>query len=199
VIDGAPVRLWELTCPPCEAYLAKFNPDLWAGVISEIGETPDEEKAREDFQKRGALDRDQIMALAMAKLAGVELPETMRRPISGLAPHVPVISGQLECADGHPNEPGMKFCGDCGMPLRAAPRLCPDGHEVAAKMRFCGECGQPVDALPALEAPLVPAARSAVVKRMKDMRSEDLKRLARDRGLDDSGTRTQLLERLRAA
>ena len=118
---GNPAPVWKLDCAPCEAHL-RSDP-LWSPTLSEVPETPDEENAREDFQKRGAIDRDQVMALAMAKLAGVELPDTMRRPISGLAPHVPTIIGEIECTAGHPNEPGSKFCSECGSPMRDAALL----------------------------------------------------------------------------
>jgi hypothetical protein len=201
VSEGVRASVWNLTCEPCCSFLRRTEDKLWSPTLSEVPETPDESNAREDFQKRGAIDRDQVMALAMAKLAGVELPDTMRRPISGLAPHVPVIAGEIVCDAGHPNEPGMKFCGSCGVPLRApAKRSCPDGHEVAAGMRFCGECGKPAGgAAPALEAvPAVPAAPSRS-PRLKDMRAADLQVLAREKGLDDSGSRTDLIGRLRDA
>ena len=196
---GNPAPVWKLDCVQCEAHL-RSDP-LWSPTLSEVPETPDETNAREDFDKRGAFDRDAVMAMAMAKLANIELPETLRRPLTGLAPHVPMITGLMECDAGHPNEPGMKFCGECGIPLRApAKRACPDGHEVAAGMRFCGECGKPAEgAVPALEAvPEAPAAPSQP-KRLRDMRADDLKALARDKGLDDSGSRADLIGRLRTA
>lgn len=192
---GNPDPVWKLDCPQCEEFL-RTDP-LWTSTLSELPETYDEVKSREDFERRGALDRDQVMALAMAKLAGVELPDTMRRPISGLAPHVPAIGGaKMVCDAGHDNEPGMKFCGECGIPLRtSAKRTCPDGHEVPAKLRFCGECGQPAEG-----APPAAAAPAAVKKtRLKDKRLVELQQIARDKGLDDSGTRIQVIERLQAA
>lgn len=200
--DGARAQVWELSCTQCEIFLAT-SPN-WARTLSEVPETPDEENARKDFEKRGALDRDQVMALAMAKLAGVDLPETMRRPISGLKPHLAVTGAKVVCEAGHDNEPGMKFCGECGASLRApAKRTCPDGHEVAAGMRFCGECGKGVDPaaldVPALApAPAAPEA-SGPKRRLKDRRLTELQQLARDKGLDDSGTRTEVLARLQAA
>ena len=174
---------------------------MWSATLSELPETHDEKITREDFEKRGAFDERAVMAMAMAKLANIELPDTLRRPLTGLAPHVPVITGLMECDAGHPNEPGVKFCGECGVPLRApAKRACPDGHELAAGMRFCGECGKPAEgSAPALEAvPAAPAAPSQP-KKLRDMRADDLKALAREKGLDDSGSRADLIGRLRTA
>jgi Double zinc ribbon len=193
---GKPDLVWKLECSACENYL-RSDP-LWSVTLSEVPESPDETKTREDFEKRGTFDRDAVMAMAMAKLAGVDLPETLRRPLTGLPVHVPVVSGQVECGDGHPNEPGMKFCGECGTALRVpVKRACPDGHEVAAGMRFCGECGQSVADSRALEAAPEPAP--VTVKRLKDMRAADLQAMARGKGLDDSGTRAEVLARLQAA
>ena len=198
---GNPAPVWKLDCVQCEAHL-RSDP-LWSPTLSEVPETPDETNAREDFDKRGAFDRDAVMAMAMAKLANIELPETLRRPLTGLAPHVPMITGLMECDAGHPNEPGMKFCGECGVPLRAlAKRACPGGHEVAAGMRFCGECGKPAEgSAPALEAAPEPPASPAPSqpKRLRDMRADDLKARAREKGLDDSGSRADLIGRLRTA
>jgi hypothetical protein len=202
VTHGAPAKLFKLDCPPCEAYLAKTNADLWAQTLSELPETYDEVKSREDFEKRGALDRDQVMALAMAKLAGVELPDSMRRPISGLAPHVPSIAGVLECVNGHGCEPGSKFCDECGTELRPqGPAACPDGHRNKPGAKFCRECRTPLSAAPAaLEAPPAPAPAPAGPKRrLRDMRAEELRTIARGKGLDDSGSRTEVLARLQAA
>ncbi len=199
--DGEPVKMWALTCPGgCEDFL-RTDPN-WSATISEIPETPDEIKGREDFEKRGAKDRDQVMALAMAKLAGVDLPETMLRPISGLSPHIPAIAGFLVCQQGHDCEPGSKFCAECGSAMRQPQvRACPEGHPVGAAAKFCAECGSSLAA--AIEAPPVPAPRreAAKAKRvpLKDMKLADLQAKARDAGLDDAGTRADLLARLRAA
>jgi hypothetical protein len=194
---GKPVPVWKLDCSPCETHLR--SEPTWSASLSEVPETPDEVSAREDFDKRGAFDRDAVMAMALAKLANVELPETLRRPLTGMAPHVPMVSGLMECDAGHPNEPGMKFCGECGIPLRApAKRTCPDGHEVPAAMKFCGECGQPAGVTaPALEA--APDPVPARTPRLRDMRVADLQKMARARGLDDSGSRADLIGRLRDA
>jgi len=209
VIEGAPVRPWRVECMACEPFLRDRLGDLFASSEADISETPDEIKGREDFQKRGATDRDNILAIAMAKLAGVELPQTIRQAISGASPALPAIAGIMVCEQGHDCEPGSKFCAECGSPMRR-PVLaaCPDGHPVAPTAKFCGECGQPValKAAAAIEPPAavppvpVAAAKAAPrVKPLKDMRAEDLKAIARSRGLDDSGTRVEVLERIRQA
>ena len=154
VINGDPVRLWKLDCGPCSTAL-KDDP-LWSTTEADIPETPDETKGREDFAKRGATDRDNVLAVAMAKLAGVELPQTIRQAIHGASPEIhATIAGKLICAEGHDAEPGSRFCQECGSPVRqpAASVKCPQGHENAVTAKFCSDCGSPVQPVAAIEPP----------------------------------------------
>lgn len=206
VIQGARVKTWQVTCPACEPFLKERLGDLFATTETDIPETPDETAGREAFEKRGAADRDTIMATALAKLAGVDLPPALRGLIGGSGPSV--VTGALVCEAGHDCDPGSKYCGECGSPVRLpAPALCPQGHQVTVSAKFCQECGNPVAAeVPATvpeqaPAPPPPSQPQVVAKKrpLKDMRADELRALARDKGLDDRGTRTDLLERLRAA
>jgi len=49
----------------------------------------------------------------------------------------------MQCpACGQDNPDGMKFCGECGTPLK---NRCPQcGFENPPKFKFCGECGTPL-------------------------------------------------------
>ena len=207
---GNPVKVWKLDCALCETHLSKD--DLWATSLADLPETPDETKGREDFAKRGATDRDNVLAIAMAKLAGVELPQTIRQAISGASPALPAIAGKLVCENGHDAEPGSKFCQECGAAMRL-PRVaaCSNGHEVGAEAKFCPECGSGLSPAsldtPAIEPPATrvtsaaPAVREAAAKKkpIKDWKLDDLRAEARTRGLDDSGTRLEVLDRIRHA
>ena len=105
MINGVPQHPWGLDCPPCEDFLRTRNPDQWSVTVSEIPETHDETKAREDFEKRGAKDKDAIMTLALARLAGIdasELPDSLTRMVSGARAHVPA---EMECPKGHGQPP----------------------------------------------------------------------------------------------
>ncbi len=205
VRNGAPVHPWTFDCPACENHL-RHDP-LWSSTLSEIPETHDENKAREDFDKRGARDKDQVLALALAKLAGIELPESLLRPITG---NLPKAIALMECPAGHPGKPGSKFCATCGVAmhqpvnaLTAAPALCPEGHENAPGGKFCATCGSAMaTGTPQAQAAHLtpggepePAARKI---RLRDMRLEDLQALARERRVDADGTRVELIDRLKA-
>jgi hypothetical protein len=85
-----------------------------------VGETFDERKAREHYETRGVRSRDALLAVAMARMAGVtDIPPAVQRMLGAIPPHVNV-SGQLLCPSGHASSvPGQKFCGECGQPLSA--------------------------------------------------------------------------------
>ena len=186
VISGAPQNPWSLSCPPCEDFLRKHNSDQWSVTMSEIPETYDEKLAREDFDKRGAKDKDAILTLALARLAGIdssELPESLTRMISGAPLHVPV-AGKMVCPQGHDSPAGMKFCGQCGSPMSS-----------------------PVTkaALDAPQRPAEPPVAASVTLhrqgpvRIQDLRHDELKAACRARGLPDEGVRKVLMKRLRDA
>lgn len=134
----------------CETFLAK-SPE-WSATIRDIPETPDEARDREDYEKRGSKERNQVMALALAKLTGVELPEALMRPADLLALQAPAVAGSLVCGNGHDCPAGSRFCGQCGDSLHAP---------VAA-----GAIGS------------APAAGAEAARPLKSMRADELKALA---------------------
>jgi predicted ATPase/class 3 adenylate cyclase len=68
------------------------------------------------------------------------------------------------CAScGTENEPGRKFCGECGSPLA---RPCPTcGTPNAPTAKFCGECGCSLAATPATAAPATTETTAPVAER----------------------------------
>jgi hypothetical protein len=176
---GIPEKLWKLECSGgCEDHLR--HSDQWSTTLSEIPETFDETKAREDFDKRGARDRDQVLALALAKLAGVELPESLLRPLTGNLPHIPVIAGTILCNDGHENAAGSKFCGECGAKL--------DMRDARA-----------LEAPPEPAEPPVNGNGNGNGLDYMDLHPKTLAKMCRDKGLDDTGGKADMAERLLAA
>ena len=80
-------------------------------------ETYDAKKERESLAIRGSRDRDDILTLALAKLAGLDLPPSLagtteRLGLSGAVP------GSLACPAGHLQPGGQAYCGACGLPMR---------------------------------------------------------------------------------
>lgn len=177
---GAPVKLWALTCEAgCENHL-RHDPQ-WSTTIAELPEAYDEKIRREDFEKRGALDERKLMAMALAKMTGIDIPDTIVGAITGMMPH---IEGVLECPNGHGNAAGKKFCGDCGSPMSGpVPKAALDGPQQPA---------QPPPAPPSPEA-------GTKLRRLRDARLEELQALAEVNGVDTSGKRPALIARLAAA
>lgn len=186
VEQGAPVKLWTLECTGCEDVLRHH--DLWATSITEIPETFDEGKAREDFEKRGALDERRLMALALARMTGLDLPETMLAAIGGAKVAVPTAQGTMLCPQGHANLPGQNFCGTCGQALHGpAPDRALEAPAPANGNSHTQEGWEP------------PRDGQGRKKPMRDWRLEDLQTLAGQLGVDPGGNRPELIDRLRAA
>ena len=166
VRDGAPDKIWKLDCVMCENHL-RTDP-LWSTTVAEIPETYDEMIEREDYQKRGANDIQTMMALALTRMTGGEVPDTVARMIDGSKLHIPSQVKVLCPPHGHANPPGMKFCGECGGPMR--------------------------DAVPAGSLPPGEPAPD-----LASLHPQKLRKMCREKGLDDSGTRPEMLARLKAA
>ena len=212
VEHGAPAKIWRLDCPDCENFL-RSDP-LWSTTVSEIPETHDERIAREDFEKRGAKDKDAIMTLALARLAGVDpalLPDSLTRMISGAQAHIPQT---VACPAGHLNPLDQRFCGQCGQKVGspalpaaaapAAPQATDSGEQTAAPVNVPEHLETPTSAPePPPVAPSAPqkAAPFSLPSntKMRGMKREELGVLAGQAGVDAGGTRAELLERLIAA
>lgn len=67
VTDGAPARVWKLSCPACETHL-RHDP-RWSGLESEIPETPDEKRVREDEEAKGRASADAKRDAVLEQLA----------------------------------------------------------------------------------------------------------------------------------
>lgn len=67
VVAGAPAKVWALNCPACEDHLRSDK--LWSPQVTTIPETMDEENARKDVEKRGAVEQAQSVADALGQLA----------------------------------------------------------------------------------------------------------------------------------
>ncbi|HWQ22781.1 MAG TPA: adenylate/guanylate cyclase domain-containing protein [Gaiellaceae bacterium] len=82
------------------------------------------------------------------------------------------MADTLTCAAcGVANEPGRKFCGECGSSLAAACPSC--GTPNPPGVKFCGECGAPLAARPR-EAVSAPAAPPQAERRLVSVLFADL-------------------------
>ena len=180
VEHGAPAKIWALDCPACEDFL-RHDPH-WSVTTTEIPETYDETKAREQSEKSGKMDRERQLAEALIQLGPLgQLPAALGQVLGQLLGNAaPALAGTMECGSGHPNPAGLKFCGECGTPM---------SQPVAAA------------ALPVAEKVPEPPAQSAPAqrRRLRDARLEELQALAVARSIDPVGTRADLIVKLSSA
>ena len=183
-------------CAPCEGFL-RGDPNH-AVLASKVPETHDEELTRKDWETRGAADQQYVQAMAMAKLVGMEIPESLRRVIAGARSLPP---GTLNCPSGHAAQAGAKFCSECAAPMVPEVVRCGAGHANAPAAKFCSECAAPMgDLVQAAVVPDTPAlAETPKPKPLKDWNKATLAARCRELGLPDDGPRAGLIQRIRAA
>ena len=187
VTDGAPAKVWRLDCPRCCAVL-KDDP-LWAGSVSEIPETPDETRVREDREKRGAKEQSEATGVALEELS--KMPGILEALTALVAGQKVEVAAVVPCRDCDTSvTAGQKFCTECGARDPAEAGLVPDApsQEFAADSHTVADVPLP-DEPPADDVPLDLAA----------MPYSKLKQLAVTRGLSGKGTKPELIERLSAA
>ncbi len=109
--DDSPVRVWRLSCPLCQGHLS--HDPLWSGNEGTIPATPDETQAVENSNTLFSRNRDDIMTMALARLAGLPEGGLLR----GNGNTAAARQALVKCPDGHDNFPGTKFCGECGTKL----------------------------------------------------------------------------------
>lgn len=100
VVAGAPAKIWALDCHACEDFLRSDK--LWSPQVTTIPETMDEKNAREDVEKRGAVEQAQSVADALGQLAKLgDLPailgQFMQFMTTGqIAPAVPIGAPKVD-------------------------------------------------------------------------------------------------------
>jgi hypothetical protein len=200
VSHGAPVRTWELKCDPCESYLrgdkkpkvirstpgdkdkgipAKLNhvadcDPFWSSTPEGIPLTPDEENIHKIRAEQGQRQLDRLTAFAALKQSGMAIPPQAQWLINSTLEEIALqervsapLNGTVLCAYGHDNAPGMNFCGECGIAMSVRGTIAPDP----------------------------PASLTDVIP-LKTLHIATLRKKCREKGLDDKGTKDQLISRL---
>ena len=180
VENGAPVKLWALTCDKCEDHLR--HDDGWSGTIQEIPETYDEKIERERREKNASAEQEKALGNLPGNLAGALGPALA----AALAPLLGLAQAQsVSCTAGHPNTAGVKFCGECGSPMGSLPgAVVPDASQAA---------------LSGPQRPATAPKAAGRVKPLKDWRADDLRAEARRLGLPADGDRAALIGRIKGA
>lgn len=177
VTHGAPAREWALSCGPCETHL-RHDP-TWAAFPSEVPETPDEARIREDREGKGALDRDNQLLQALVTLArsneGIQ-----QLLVAGVGADAPPLA--MTCSSGHLNPGTGRFCADCGE------RLSSIIEPTFTKTVTADTAGGRVK----ITEPLDP-------DKLRKLSAREVRELATQRGVDTDGNKLDVIARLTAA
>lgn len=222
VEHGNPAKIWALSCPQCENHL-RHDP-LWASTPSKIPETHDEAANREERERHHQREQQDITANSLAILASLAGRDQAQQVPCGNGHLNPAVAkfcvecgapvgraAVLVCADGHESPGGARFCVECGLPvgvLEGPPRAV---SEAAAEAALAETAPEPPAAAPKVlppAAPMNPGSGTSPVfmppkrvalpsnTKMRGMKREALLEWAADAGVDATGTREQVLNRL---
>jgi hypothetical protein len=193
VTKGAPAKTFRLDCPPCEAYLrGERKPKILkhkienGRVVSQervadadpmfssnpdaLPLTPDEERLNKTRQERGAQQIQMIQALTALRASGIEVPAEAMWLLERELPSG-ILKGTVLCVNGHDNQAGVKFCGECGTSMAARGAIGSSGEGASEPA--------PVD--------------------LERLHVATLRKMARQKGLPDKGSKDVLIGRLQAA
>ena len=121
--------------------IGEYYYNLWlesGEIVPEVLEFCAAAKAHYDAAAEAQAEIERIRAENEAAKAAAAAPIT---------PAAPAAPAGIVCtACGTANNPGTKFCCNCGnkleIPAPPAPKTCPScGATIAEGMKFCGECG----------------------------------------------------------
>ncbi len=195
VTRGVPAKIFKLDCPPCEAYLRgdrkpkilkyHVNPQtgqavrqeriadsdpMWSSTPDSIPLTPDEERTNKTRTERGRMQIEMLQALAAIRATGINVPAEALYLLESELPEG-VLKGTVVCAQGHDNAAGVKFCSECGTPMNVR-----------------GAIGSGAEDPPG--EPEIDLGR---------LHPQTLRKMCRDAGQSDKGSKEQLIGRLQAA
>lgn len=202
VTRGAPAKKWGLDCSDCETVLRGDRkqkiintipgdkdrgiparlvhiPDAdphWSSTPEGIPLTPDEQHIFKLRAEQGKQQLDMLTAFAALKQGGVEIPEQARWLIDRTLEDIarPIVKGNMVCGNGHDNNSGAKFCIECGIPMNGKAQIEP----------FTSPGTEPI-----IPQPVIP---------LDMLHIATLRKMCREKGLDDKGTKVALIGRLQA-
>jgi hypothetical protein len=193
VTHGAPAKVFQLECGPCESYLKgdrkpkilKYQIDkntgqsirqervpdgdsLWSSTPDTVPLTPDEERTNTTRTERGRMQIEMLQALASIRATGINVPPEALYLLERELPEG-VLKGTVLCANSHDNVAGAKFCAECGVAMNVRGAIGPSGEDEPA----------------AVDLGL--------------LHPQTLRKMCRERDLPDKGSKDVLIGRLQAA
>ena len=173
VTDGAPARLFELDCPQCSTVL-KDDPQ-WTEHHDDLPKTPDEQVKIDEEAKRGMIANKADLAAGIAE---------------GIATGMSSMSTCRSC--GKMNFGGAKFCGECGGKLGAPASFGDSGSHPEEESKH----GKTQAALKQRLEEDEGTEDAEDGGSLQTMNLRTLRKRARQAGVDDTGSREEVIARL---
>lgn len=172
VTEGAPDKVWELACPQCTKSL-RSHP-LWAGSQDEIPETQEEVNRREAAEKKNTIATQDTQTAVMAEVA--KIPQA--------------LMDAMNARSDDPNTAALQEL----VKILLAREVAKDN--VPAHLSP-GEVVVPGTVVPDLVKDEGPPKLRIVPDHYEELHIAKLKKLARENGMDYSGTKAEVIARLR--
>ena len=193
VTRGVPAKIFKLECEPCEAYLRgdrkprilKYQIDKNTGQsirqerVADSdpmwGSTPDTIPLTPDEERTNSVrtERGRMQIEMLQALAAIRATgiNVPAEALYLLERELPegVLRGTVVCANGHDSPAGLKFCGECGVSMATRGAIAPPPEDEPAA----------VD--------------------LDRLHVQSLRKMCREHGLPDKGSKPALIGRLQAA
>jgi len=192
VIKGAPVKVFRLDCEPCESYLRgdrkpkilKYQIDKNTGQSIRQERVPDADSMWSSTPDTIPLTPDEERVNSTRQERGRMQIEMIQALAAMRATGIQVPPEAMWLLEREIPEGVLR-----------GTVVCAQGHDNAAGAKFCAECGMSMAARGAI-AP--PEDEPAVVD-LGRLHVQSLRKMCRDSGLPDKGSKEQLVGRLQAA
>ena len=183
---GSPDKMFRLDCPPCESYL---KGDRKSRILKT---TPGDPKSGIPARQERVADADPLWSSTpdSVPLTPDELSVNATRTERG-AMQIQMLQALAAIRATGVNVPAEAMWlleRDLPAGVLRGTMLCPQGHDNPAGLKFCGECGTGMTVQAAIEA--IPLAT---------LHPQTLRKMCREKGIPDKGSKDQLIARLEAA
>jgi len=191
VTRGVPEKVFAITCPPCEAYLKGDRKPriLKYQIDSKTGQSVRQERIA-DADDRFSSSPDTVPLTPDEERTNTTRTERGRMQIEMIQALAAIRATGLQI----PAEAMFLLEREIPEGVLRGTLVCANGHDVPTGNKHCGECGISMAARGAIAAPDEPA-----VVDLDRIHPQTLKKMCREKGLPDKGSKDDLIGRLQAA
>lgn len=187
VVKGSPARDWRLDCPHCEAYLkGSRKPQI-------LKTTPGDPKLGIPSKQERVADCDPHWSSTPESVPLTPDEQSVNATRTERAGHqiqmIQALAALRAAGTEIPFETAWLMDRELPSAFIKGSVVCVNGHDNVAGTKFCGECAVSMSEQKEIEAPLKDIPLDA-------LHVATLKKMCREQGLSDKGTKQQLIGRL---